>query len=96
MAKINILKYGTNKLRTKQLHYQYKNLSRGQFTQPIVKGKSLRGEKAREQHIRKKLIRKLKRRNVDTSEYEEVERDEKKGIKSQEQRSSVLDEIEIE
>lgn len=28
LAKINILKYGTNKLRKKQLHYQYKNLSR--------------------------------------------------------------------
>ncbi len=96
LAKINILKYGSNKLRTKQLHYQWKGLSRTQYLQPIVKGKALTGEKPREDYVRKKLIKKLKKKGIDTTPYEAEAADGSGDTKTPEQRSSVLDEITID
>ena len=61
LAKVNILKYGTNTLRKRQLHIQYKGLNRAQFLQPIIKGKSRTGKKAREEFVRKKLLRKMRK-----------------------------------
>ena len=61
-----------------------------------MKGRGARGEKTREEYIRKKILSSLKKKGVDTTEYERNIAKQKKGEKTEEQKSSVLDEIKID
>ena len=77
IAKINILKYGSNNMRAKQMHYAKKGLSKGQMMSPIIKGKAKVGKASRDKFQRMRYLMKLKRKGVDIGPLIQEEKQKK-------------------